>query len=54
VIVDAFTPDAAAVAANQIRGDAAFIQKHQAFRRDRRRLCSPRLTRGDDVGPVLF
>lgn len=54
VVVHAITAPTAAVTANEIGGDPAFIKKHEAFGRHVRGDRPPRLTRGDDVGAVLF
>jgi hypothetical protein len=54
VVVHAITAPTATVPANEIGGDPAFIQKHEAFGRQVRGDRPPRVTRGDDVGAVLF
>ena len=54
VIADAVAPQAAAVPAQEIRGDARFIEKDEARRVPRRRRGLPPLPRGRDIGPVVF
>jgi hypothetical protein len=54
VIGHPVAPQTAAVAANQIRGDATFVEKDEAGGVNRRRDRLPLVPRGDDVGAGLF
>lgn len=54
VINEPGTTGAAAVAAQQIGGDAAFIEKHVLAQIAKRLPVAPSLTLSDDVGPALF
>ena len=54
VVVHAIPAPTATVPAKEIGGDPAFIKKHEAFGRQVRGVRPPRVTRGDDVGAILF
>ena len=54
VVGHAITALTTTVAANEIGGDPAFIKKHEAFGRQVRGDRPPCVTRGDDVGAILF
>jgi len=54
VIADPVAARTAAIPAQEIRRDAGFIEKDEVRRVPRRRRGLPLLTRGGDVGPVVF